>query len=157
MDIDKLFGNRPKTKYKVKVSDGNQLRTYDVLKIDAYNEGFALRYKDTSGKVDVVYMARSYRPVQEDGFYIVGKNIGNNSAATIVDGRAVAVGCDVVGASSDKDCPGEDCSAILRSDGLAIGYKALYESKIPWKMIVIFAIVAFVIFAVIMFMRTRGG
>ena len=157
MDIESLFRSKPKTKYKVKVSDGNQVKTFDVLKMIGYNEGFAMRYKDGDGNVDVVYMARDYRPVQEDGFYLVGKNLGNNSAATLVDGKSVAIGCDIVGRSSDPDCPGEDLSAIVRSDGVAIGYKALYESKIPWKLIVIFAIVAFVIFAIIMFMRTRGS
>jgi len=157
MDIADLLRTSRKTQYKVKVSDGNRCRTYDVTEVVGYTDGFALRYKDGQGNQDVVYMARTYRPVVEDGFYMVGKRLGNNSAAVVVDGKQLAVGCDVVGRSTDSDCPGEDLSAIVRSDGLAIGYKALYESKIPWKMIVIFGIVAFVILAIIMFMRTRGA
>jgi len=157
MDIIGLLSSKPKTNFKVKVSDGNQARTYDVGEVVAYNEGFALRYKDKDGNKDVVYMGRKYRPLMEDGCYIVGKNLGNNSAAIVVDGVKLAVACDVVGRSTDADCPGEDLSAIIRSDGLAIGYKALYETKIPWKLLLIAGIVGVVIIGVVMFVRSQGG
>lgn len=145
MNILELLERKPKTNYKVKVSDGNEAKTFDVLAMEPYNEGYALRYKDDHKTADVVYMSRGYRPIREDGFFIVGKNAGNNSAAYIV------------GQSTDKDCPGEDLSAIIRADGLAEGFKALYESKINWKLLLILAVVAGGIFLVVAYLKSRGG
>lgn len=158
MDIlTKLWETNEKSQFKVKVSDGIRCRSFPVKEVVGYNEGKVMRYKNADGQLDVVYMSHDYRPILEDGFYVVGKRLGNNSACAVIDGKPGPVACEVIGKSSDRDCPGEDLSAIVRSDGLAIGYRALYESKIPWKLIVIAGIVAIVVIGIIVFMQSRGA
>jgi hypothetical protein len=153
-----LFAQKPH--YRVKVSDGSHAHTYDVKRMTPYNDGFVLEYKNSQNKWDVVFMGRKYRPLLENGIFLVGKNAGNNSAAVVIDGpggQKISTTSPIIGISTDPNCPGEDLSSIVRSHSLATGYKALYESKIPWKTLVIIIIIGIVIMVGIYFLRSRGG
>lgn len=155
--IKSLF--EKKTKYLILVSDGQVVRACPVIERSSYNEGFAMRYKDHEGKMDVVYMSREYRPLelQPGGKLLIGKRIGNNSACkVVVDGLSMVKADDVVGPSTDKDCPGEDLSCLVRTDVMARGYSTLSESKVPWKWVIIIGIIAVVVIAIFYF-KSRGG
>lgn len=160
--IFELFPNlspaKPATDYIVLVTDGTQIKEHPIIDVVGYNDGFAMRYKNGAGTLDVVYVGRRYRPMQRGGKWLIGKRLGNNSACQItVDGVTMQQAADVIGPSTDPDCPGEDLSAVVRTDGLATGYSALYESKIPWKWIIIIGVVALVVILVISFIKSRGG
>jgi hypothetical protein len=145
-----------------------------------YNEGFALHYKDKNGKKDVVFIGRKYRPLVQDGLFLVGKNLGNNSAALLLDettitlavpiagpshqpipilpdGNPVTQAVAVVAASTDPNCPGEDLSAIVRTHGVALGYKALYENKLSLKLLLLLVVTAVIIIGVVMYIRSQGA
>jgi len=134
-----------KSRFVVLESDGVRLKHYPVTEVSGYKDGLVLRYKNINGLVDLVYAGRNYRPLEESGQFFVGKNLGNNSAAALVedtDGKEMAVAVPVVGDSTDADCPGEDLSALARSDLLAVAARTLYgKAPIPWKLIIIVGVV----------------
>ena len=150
-----LFG---RSKYIVLVSDGAKLSHCTVVETVGYNEGLVHRYRTKSGVLDMVYCSRKYRALEESGVFYIGKQLGNNSGAKLVDvtvdGVAVKVveGCEVVGESSDKDCPGEDLSALIRSDFVGKGIKTEYgKGGIPWKWVIIVGVIALLIFGAVRF------
>jgi hypothetical protein len=154
-----------KTKYDVLVCDGieSKGKLFPVTDIVAYNEGVAMRYKNHNNKLDTVYIGHKYRPLQVGDRFWIGKRLGNNSACTIalngekVEIKAEEIAVAVIGAPTDADCPGEDLSGVVRTDGLAIGYESLYESKIPWKWVVIIGVIVIAVIAVIYFIKSRGA
>jgi hypothetical protein len=144
--------------YAVLVTDGIRGKLFPVKTIVAYNEGYVLRYKNSAKKLDMVYIDRGYRPVEVDGVYWVGKNSGNNSGASITyDGVDVPRACPVVGPSSDRNTPGEDLSNLIRNDSFAEGYRALYESNMNLKTIIIIVVAVIGVIALFLFIRSRGG
>lgn len=126
--IRKFAGVDQETDYILLLSEGVHIIPRAIIGISPYNRGLAMTYRDGSGKVDVVYVPHDFKYLEKDGKYYLGKRAGNNSA------------CAVLGSSLDKDCPGEDLSALVRAHGLALGFKALYERSIPWKLIIIIGI-----------------
>lgn len=142
-----------KPKWMVITSDGAHLDFAPVSQIVGYNEGLVLTYKPAGGLSDTVLVGRKYRPLEWKGTFFVGKNIGNDSAADLVEvhsnGRTdkVKPATDIVGASSDPDCPGEDLSALGRSNLWGLGIKALYgKPQFNVKILLIIGIGIVVIF-----------
>lgn len=158
--FDNLFPKR--SGYAVLVTDGTRGGVFPVNEVVGYNDGFVLRYKNSNGQKDMVYIGRDYRAIEVDGVYWVGKRSGNNSGATITyeeDGQRskVKVAVDAVGPSTDPDCPGEDLSALIRGDSFATGYRALYERRIPWKVILLIGAAVLVLVVVYMIAKSRGA
>lgn len=135
--IRKFAGVDQETDYILLLSEGVHIIPRAIIGVSAYNRGLAMTYRNGTGKIDVVYVPHNFKYLQKDGKYYLGKHAGNNSA------------CEVLGPSSDKDCPGEDLSALVRAHGLALGFKALYEKAIPWKLIVIIGVAAVAIIGLI--------
>jgi hypothetical protein len=149
-----------KPKFKVIVSDGSNIEFCPVKRIRGYTDGYMMEYKPVDGKVDYVAVGRKYRPLRgRNGVYYVGKNLGNNSAAYLVklhkDGNeaeypgAVAVVAD----SSDPDCPGEDCSEIIRGDLYGCGLASISDTPHFNKKIII----AILIGIAVIFFLVRSG
>ena len=137
-----------KTKYSVLLlgADGETPREYPVIDIAGYNDGYAMRYKDGGGQLEVVYVPRKYKFREEGDVLLVGKRFGNNSACPIM----------YLGEPVDQDCPGEDLSAVARSDLIAMAIKTLVgKPNINWKMILIIAGVLIVLAVAIY--KFQGG
>ena len=100
---------KSKGRYRIIESDGNETEEYEVVRREAYNEGFVLVY-GTRDRPEFCYVPRGYRAIQENGCYLVAKNKGNVSAALWV-GRSV-----------DPDAPGDDLSLLGRTHLMANGY-----------------------------------
>lgn len=148
-------GVEQSTDYIVLVTDGQEFAPRPVVAITGYNEGLVMRYRNGKGKLDVVYIPHSYRPLRHKGKYYIGKRLGNNSACRVIDGQRYQRADDILGPPTDKDCPGEDLSSLIRADGVALGFKALYERNIPWKLIIILGVGVVVIIGVVVFVAQR--
>lgn len=149
------FGKR-KPKFVVCTSDGSHVNFHPSVKVKAYTDGLVVFYIDPDGRLDMVGFGRKYRPLERDGVFYIGKNIGNDSAAWLVklhlDGQEVEIpgAADVVGASTDPDCPGDDLSEVMRANLYGIGLQSISEEKTVNKRLIIIIIIAFaVIFIVI--------
>lgn len=151
-----------KPKFKVVTSDGSNIEFCPVLRIRGYTDGVVLEYKKPeTGQCDVVAMHHDYRPLHRQGIYYVGKNTGNNSAAYLItlhrngDGEAESFpgAAAVVGASSDPDCPGEDCSEIIRSNLYGVGLESISEKPHVNGRIIMIIIIG----AVIVFVLMKSG
>lgn len=157
-----ILRHKKDNKFLVLVSDGVHLKRYPVYAVVGYNGGYRMSYKDDDGVADVVYIGREYKFLEADGKYLVGKQLGNNSACPVCVGMAEAEiakvnsACVVVGESSDKDCPGDDLSSLILSDFFGVGIKTIYgKTSIPWKWVLIIGMVALLIFAAVKF--SSGG
>lgn len=140
-------------RYEVLESDGTQLKRRKVLTVKGYNDGLVLTYQG-DGMLDKVYVGRNYRPLRYKNRYWVGKRLGNNSACQVVDSLKVPLATDVLGPSTDKDCPGDDLSRLSLSDMFGTGVlTVLGKRNIPWLLI---GIITVVVIAVIWYLR-RGG
>ena len=135
---------RVEKRYRIIESDGIQTEEHEVVRREAYNEGFVLVY-GTRDRPEFCYVPRGYRPIQENGLYLVAKNKGNVSAALWV-GRSV-----------DPDAPGDDMSMLARTHLMAMGYKSLYEQKVPWKLLAIGIVVLVAVVGVVMLIRGQVG
>lgn len=140
-------------KFVVQTSDGSHVDFHPVVKVRAYTDGIVLFYKNTENRLDMVGVLRNYRPLERDGVFYVGKNIGNNSAAALItlheegkkDGDKVPAAADIVGASTDKDCPGDDMSEMMRANLYGVGLESITEERPVNKRLIIIIIVALVV------------
>ena len=120
--------------------DGKANKVCRVVESTGYNEGTAVRYMNGDRKADVVYVGRDYVPVKVGRLEVIYKVKGNNSAAVLCP--------------TDRDCPGEDLSSLVRSHVMGVGYKSLYEKAFPWMWLAIGLIVA--VIAVVVFLVAKG-
>lgn len=137
--------------YFVCVSDGVGYKEFPCTDRHAYNEGIVYEYKNEKQQTDLVLVPHNYRYGQLDGKLLIGKRIGNSSAAVMVGDSYL------IGHSVDKDAAGEDLSTLARTHVATIGYKSLYEKLMPLKWIIIIAAVGIAIFGIIWFIKSRGG
>jgi len=155
--IAALFSKQAKTDFVVIVSDGLHGKPYPITEIVGYNEGYVMRYKNSDKKLDTVYVGRKFRFLEYEGKYLLGKRLGNDSGCYInFEDEKIKEGVEVIGPSTDPDCPGEDLSSLVRTDVMAIGYNTLTESKVSWKWIIIIGIIAVAVL-VFMYIKSRGG
>lgn len=131
------------TDYIVLCTEGVHVVPHAVVSVEAFNKGLAMQYRDGADQLDVVYVPHNFRYLQRNGKYYLGKRVGNNSA------------CAVLGPSLDEKCPGADLSALVRAHGVALGFRALYERVIPWKLIIIIGIGVAVIIGIVAFVGPR--
>jgi hypothetical protein len=142
-----------KPKFVVQTSDGAHVDFHPCTRVKAYTDGLVVFYKDPDGRLDMVGFNRKYRPLERNGVFYVGKNIGNDSAAALItlhengkkDGDEVPAAADIVGASTDPDCPGDDLSELMRANIYGVGLQSITEEKPVNKRLIIIIIVAFVI------------
>ena len=113
--------------YKVAVNTGVSIREYECTDRFNYNSGYVFEYKNDKGEKDLVLVPLNYQYGEVNGALIIGKNLGNSSAAPLVRSEFL------VGQSIDQDAPGEDLSLLYRTHMMASGYKTLYEKNVPWK------------------------
>jgi hypothetical protein len=145
-----MFGNK-KPKFVVQTSDGSHVDFHPSIKIRAYTDGLVVFYKDPDGRLDMVGFNRKYRPLERDGVYYIGKNIGNDSAANLIElhrngeTEKVPGAAEVVGESTDPDCPGDDLSEMMRANLYGIGLQSITEEKTVNKRLIIIIIIVFVI------------
>lgn len=149
----RLAGLEGATDYVVLVTDGREFKPRDIVGMTAYNEGIVMVYRNARDQLDEVFVPHNFPMLRSNGKYYLGKRVGNNSACQLIDGRRITTATRVVGESVDPDCPGEDLSALGRSHGLGLGFKALYERNIPWRLIIILGVV---VVAVIVIMAVVG-
>ena len=141
--IRQMFGIDGRTDYIVLISEGVHIVPRPIIGIEPYNRGLAMRYRNGANKIDTVYVPHNFDYLEKDGKYYLGKRAGNNSA------------CAILGQSVDKNCPGEDLSALVRADGIALGLKSLTERSIPWKLILIIGAAAVGIIALIAYVGPK--
>jgi hypothetical protein len=155
-----MFGRKARVKYVVLERTGDVGEFYDVVDVAGYSEGMVMRYKNGAGLVAMVLVGKKYRFLDVGGRYFVGKQLGNDSACEIcVDGitMKVPVAVGVVGPPTDPNCPGEDLCALGQSDFATRGIKTLYgTTSIPWKWIIIVALVIGVILFIYKFHGRLG-
>jgi hypothetical protein len=144
--------------YAVLVSDGTRVRKYPITEIRGYLDGLRMTYQTADHQKDVVYVGSKYRPLQMDGTFLVGKHLGNNSAALVLTEEELAKNnsaVPLIGPSTDPDCPGQDLSQLVGSDIFATGLKTLSTGfNMPWKWILIIGGAALAIFLIYKF---KGG
>lgn len=151
--------SRPKrvTPYNVVESDGVLGGIYEVKNVLGFTDGKVMVY-DRQGEIERVFVPNSYIPLRVNGAWWIGKKVGNNSAARIVqmpgesEARTVTTAADVIGDSVDPDCPGSDCSRILASNILHRVAKSTRKQDNKWVWIIGAAVVA-----VIVIIIARGG
>lgn len=131
------------TDYIVLVSEGVHIVPRQVIGLAPYNRGIAMRYRNGAKKIDTVFVPHNFKYLEKDGKYYLGKRAGNNSA------------CEIMGPSVDGHCPGEDLSALVRADGIALGLKALYERSVNWKLILIIGAGAIGIIALVAWLAPK--
>jgi hypothetical protein len=131
------------TDYVVLLTEGQHLVPRPIISVVPYNRGLAMRYRNGANQIDNVYVPHGFPFLEAGGKYYVGKRVGNNSA------------CPVLAGSVDRHCPGEDLSALIRADGIGVGFKALYEHVIPWKAIIIIGVIAAVVVGLIAWLGPR--
>ena len=131
------------TDFVVLLTEGVHVVPRDIIGIEPYNRGLAMRYRNGAKQIDTVYVPHNFRYLQKDGKFYLGKRVGNNSAVP------------VLGDPVDKSCPGEDLSALIRADGIGVGFKALYETRIPWRAILIIGGIAAAVIALIAILGPR--
>lgn len=141
--LRQMFGIDGRTDYIVLISEGVHVVPRAIIGIVPYNRGIAFRYRNGANKIDTVYAPHGFKYLEREGKYYLGKRAGNNSA------------CEVLGPSVDPHCPGEDLSALIRADGIALGLKALYERNINWKLILIIGACAIGAIALISYVAPR--
>ena len=141
--IRQMFGIDGRTDYIVLISEGVHIVPRPIIGIEPYNRGLAMRYRNGANKIDTVYVPHNFDYLEKDGKYYLGKRAGNNSA------------CAILGQSVDRNCPGEDLSALVRADGIALGLKSLTERTIPWKLILIIGAAAIGIIALIAYVGPK--
>jgi hypothetical protein len=147
-----MFGNK-KPKFVIQTSDGSHVDFHPSVKVKAYTDGLVVFYRDPGGRLDMVGFNRKYKPLERNGSFYVGKNIGNDSAAALVelheegkkDGVKVPAAADVVGASTDPDCPGDDLSELMRANIYGVGLQSITEEKPVNRRLIIIIILVFVI------------
>lgn len=139
-------------KFLVIESDGLEVKKRECTSRYGYNGGWVYKYRNGNGLEDIVLVPHKYHYGLEDGSFLIGKNVGNSSAA-VLWGK----GAYMVGASVDRDAPGDDLSLLARTHVAAMGYKSLYEKQMPWKWLIIGIAVVVVIGAVVLFIRSRGA
>jgi len=159
--LPQLAVKKAKTDFVVIVSAGNDKgEKHAITKVIGYNEGYALRYKNGDNKLDTVYVDRNFRFLELEGKFYLGKRLGNNSGCQInIDGETIQAskGIEVIGAPRDPNCPGEDLSALIRTDVMALGYNTITESKINVKWVLIIGGIVAVIALIYWFVKSRGG
>ena len=136
--------------YWVAVYDGVGIKQFRVTDRYAYTDGYVFQYENDHRVKDLVLVPRNYRFGEVDGKILIGKNLGNNSAAAMV-------GEYMIGRSVDPDAPGEDMSCLFRTHVAHIGYKTLYEKMVPWKWLIIGIAAIVVVFIVVWFMKSQGA
>lgn len=142
-----------KPKFVVQVSDGSHVEFYPSVKVKAYTDGLVIFYKDADGRLDMVGALRSYRPLERDGVFYIGKNAGNNSAARLIElhengkkeGEKVPGAAEVMGDSTDPNCPGEDMSEMMRANLYGIGLQSISEERTVNKRLIIIIVIAFAV------------
>lgn len=137
-------------------SDGQEGVRYGVSEVRGFTDGLVLVY-EKNGKKERVYVGRKYRPLRIGERFWVGKNVGNNSAAGLVqvEGEPVREADAVVGPSTDSDCPGEDLSRLVACDILGIGMKAIKKRSVFLYVAIIIGIV--VVIAMVLYFRSHYG
>lgn len=140
----KIVRQRP---YWVVVADGNGSKEFEATNRYAYNEGIIYEYKDEKGQLDLVAVPHGYKYLKEDGRILIGKNLGNSSAASMIQ----------IGKSADPECPGSDLSLLIRTHVASMGWKTVNEKAMPWKMLVIGIAVLVVVIGVVWFIRSQGA
>ena len=150
---------RKKPKFVVQTSDGSHIAFYPSVKVKAYTDGLVVFYQNADGRLDMVGFNRKYRPLEQEGVFYIGKNIGNDSAAPLItlhrdDEKVEAPGAaDIVGASTDPNCPGDDLSEIMRANLYSLALESISEEKTINKKLIIIIIIAV---AVIFFLVKSG-
>jgi len=142
-----------KPQFVVVTSDGSHIKFHHSTKTKAYTDGIVVFYRDPDGRLDMVGFNRKYRPLERDGVFYVGKNIGNDSAANLItlhengkpDGEEVPGPAATVGDSTDPNCPGDDLSELMRANIYGVGLQSITEEKTVNKRLIIIIIIAFVI------------
>jgi hypothetical protein len=164
-----MIFKKNKPRFVVAVSDGVHIDFEVVRNIVGYNEGIVLHYKPENGLDDLCLVGRKFVPLEQNGTYFVGKNLGNVSVAALC---AIAEGLEVVkqgenyfvkvsrngtnelipiqdvavpliGKSADPSAPGEDYSAMARGNLYGQGLLSLTgKVKIPWNIIIIVGLIA---------------
>jgi hypothetical protein len=140
-----------KPKFVVQTSDGSHVDFHPSIKVKAYTDGLVVFYKDSEGRLDMVGFNRKYRALERDGAFYIGKNIGNDSAAPLIvlhrDGEKVEVpgAAEIVGPSTDTDCPGDDLSEMMRANIYGVGLQSITEEKTVNKRLIIIIIIVFVV------------
>lgn len=135
-------------KYIVVESDGVKTLEHDVVDRHGYSDGYVFEYVNRKGDKDLVLIPRGYRFIHANGQVMVGKNEGNCSAAVLV-GHGV-----MVGKSLDADAPGADLAVLARTHVAAMGYKGLYESKVPLKWVIVGVAVLVAVVGVVWLVRS---
>jgi hypothetical protein len=147
-----MFGSK-KPKFVVVTNDGSHIDFHPSVKTKAYTDGLVVFYKDADGRLDMVGVLRNYHPLEREGVFYIGKNMGNNSAANLItlhkdnesDGEQVPEAADMVGNSTDPNCPGDDMSEMMRANLYGIGLQSITEEKTVNKRLIIIIIAALVI------------
>ena len=70
--------------YQIAVSDGVGVRMFKATNRFAYNEVIVYEYTNTNQQKDLVLVPHNYRYGQVDGYLVIGKNMGNSSAAPLI-------------------------------------------------------------------------
>lgn len=138
-------------KFVVVESDGADTKEYEVIERHGYTDGYVFEYLNRKSERDLVLVPRKYRFVHCNGKVMVGKNEGNCSAAVLV-GSGI-----MVGRSVDADAPGSDLAVLGRTHVAAMGYKGLYESKVPLKWVIVGVAVLVAVVGVVWLVRSGFG
>lgn len=126
---------------KVLVEKPDRITAHRVRKVKPYLEGYAFEYKDER-VWDYVYVPADWILQELNGFKVVGKLYGNNSA------------CRIISSSCDENCPGEDLSTLVRTHVMSTGYQRVYERKLDIvKLAIVLGVVAVVIIAGVIIYR----
>ena len=144
-------GKSKRRSYIIAVSDGVGIKEYPALDRYAYNDGFVYEYKNEKGETDMVLVPHGYAYGQVNGSLIIGKNVGNASAARLIRNEFL------MGGSIDRNAPGDDLSMLARTHVMAKGYKTVYEKNVPWRWLIIGIAVLVAVIAVVWFIKSQEG
>lgn len=102
-----------------------KVRFYKAVKIEGYEQGYALTYKDKDKKEQTCEFLREYRLHEINGIPTVGQCEGSVCAVEMFGDKVL-------------DSPGENYALLLRTHLYSEGHKTLVGGMdIPWKWVLI--------------------
>jgi hypothetical protein len=129
------------------VVEGKQ--RFEITRQRKYNQGLAFEFK-MHGERQLLYASHFYPPMIVGPHRFYFKTPGNDSAAYVLYGPH-----GFFAIPSDKDCPGEDLSALVFTDVMTRGYKKLTKSN--WMLFAIIGGVAILLIAGILIWKSMGA
>ena len=131
----------------IKIPESEKPLTFKAVSVESDTGGSQVFYKNGK-KLSSVLIPPNYQYAHLDGYAVVGKKDGNNSACPIKIGTFIGEPCD-------PECPAESMDILFAHQLLGRAGKTLKgKTDIPWMWIIIVFVAIILLFVGYQFLKS---